>query len=181
MAKAKAKGRKLTTSYGQRGHEAARAQRKAGSTDVVTGAVLSVAAGATSEIGLGLALSGAGFLKLASGFEGRARARSKAAHATAVETLIQRSRGGSAALASKGVDASKTRGLTSKSQKAAPLNRGLSASQKSDYAKATQAHKAAAEKRASNKPASDGMTDAHVRTQNGKTVQVGGYRTVLPK
>lgn len=156
MAKAKAKGRKLTTSYGQR--------------------------------------------------------------ATAVETLIQRSRGGSAALASKGVDASKTRGLTSKSQnrsdyrngllelaggqrinnananpasrarervrmsiEAAPLNRGLSASQKSDYAKATQAHKAAAEKRASNKPASDGMTDAYVRTQNGKTVQVGGYRTVLPK
>lgn len=77
--------------------------------------------------------------------------------------------------------ASRARERVRMSIEAAPLSRGLSASQRADYAKATQAHKAAAEKRASSKPASDGMTDAYVRTQNGKTVQVGGYRTVLPK
>lgn len=64
---------------------------------------------------------------------------------------------------------------------AAPLTRGLSDAQKRDYAKATQSHNAAAEKRRAQAPKSDGMTDAYVRTQNGKTVQVGGYRTVLPK
>lgn len=56
---------------------------------------------------------------------------------------------------------------------------GLSDAQKRDYAKASA--RKASERQSAKPVKSDGMTDAYVRTQNGKTVQVGGYRTVLPK
>lgn len=56
---------------------------------------------------------------------------------------------------------------------------GLSDAQKRDYAKANA--RKTSERQSAKPVKSDGMTDAYVRTQNGKTVQVGGYRTVLPK
>ena len=62
---------------------------------------------------------------------------------------------------------------------AAPLTRGLTDAQKRDYAKASA--RKTSERQSAKPVKSDGMTDAYVRTQNGKTVQVGGYRTVLPK
>lgn len=62
---------------------------------------------------------------------------------------------------------------------AAPLTRGLSAAQKRDYAKASA--RKASERQSAKPVKSDGMTDPYVRMQNGKSVQVGGYRTVLPK
>ncbi len=56
---------------------------------------------------------------------------------------------------------------------------GLTDAQKRDYAKASA--RKTSERQSAKPVKSDGMTDAYVRTQNGKTVQVGGYRTVLPK
>lgn len=57
----------------------------------------------------------------------------------------------------------------------------LTADQRQEYRAASVKHEAKrAERAKAEQPKSDGWTEAYVRQQNGKAVQVGGYRTVLP-
>lgn len=53
----------------------------------------------------------------------------------------------------------------------------LSDAQKRDYAKASA--RKTSERQSAKPVKSDGMTDPYVRMQNGKSVQVGGYKTVM--
>lgn len=96
------KGRQLGTAIGEREHQQARSERRFSQFETAVGAVSrigAIAAYASGDIGTGSLL----MLTAPSGSADRAEARSKAAHGTAVESLIAKSRGGSAALGDKGI------------------------------------------------------------------------------
>lgn len=58
--------------------------------------------------------------------------------------------------------------------------RGMSSADKAKYAEASKNHAAKRDAAAAEAPKSDGWTDPYVRSQNGKTIKVGGYKTVIP-
>ena len=100
------KGRTLGTAYGERGHQAARAKRSTGNTNKAFGSGMMVAGGAVAAAGDlagGAALVAAGYVQRRLGGVQTDRASKQAAHATAVEGLVAKGRGGSAALGQKGV------------------------------------------------------------------------------
>lgn len=106
MGKFRYKGRELGTNYGRREHQSARSQRQAGNVVQGVGAVSMFAGGAAVAsgefIGGGFAMTGGREL-VRTGSQMKENGRATAAHGTAVESLIAKSRGGSAALGQKGI------------------------------------------------------------------------------